>query len=117
MKKNLLKITALIAALAVPGLALAAETTITTSNTTVLGSQTIAPSNNVSIIVSCPTGVGYGAMAAHSKGDRIFGINSNDTKIYYFTEPTTMPDPTQDSTNFVVTNGSASMPSTSWNSL
>jgi hypothetical protein len=114
MKSNLLKIATMIVALATPGLSLAAWTTqITTSATTILGSQTITPSNNVVIGVSS-NGTIYAAKSAHTKGDRIFGINSSDTKIYYYTVSGNI-DPTTDGTNWGTS--ASSIDFTGWSSL
>jgi hypothetical protein len=117
MKKNLVTVTTMIAALSVPALALAATGShpcnIAATDTTVLGSQTITPSNNVTIRVNSD-GTIYAAKSAHGKGDRIFGVNSGDTKIYYYTI-TTNTDPTADTTNFAV--GSSSIDFSSWSSL
>jgi hypothetical protein len=114
MKNNLLKISTMVAVLSVPAMVLAASPTdITTSATTILGSQTITPSNNVTIRVNS-NGTVYAAKSAHGKGDRIFGINSGDTKIYYYTVSGNI-DPTTDATNFGV--GSSTLDFSSWSSL
>ena len=103
----------MVAVLSVPAMVLAASPTdITTSATTILGSQTITPSNNVKIEVASDGNI-YSAKSAHTKGDRIFGINSSDTKIYYYTT-TGNSDPTGD-TQFTVSGSSSNF--SSWSSL
>ena len=114
MKKNLVKITTMFAALSVPAMVLATgPTDITPTATTILGSQTITPSNNVTIRVNSNGSI-YCAKSAHGKGDRIFAVNSGDTKIYYYTE-TTNTDPTTDGTNFAVS--ASTLDFSSWSSL
>lgn len=79
--KKIIVLTALFA-LVSAGSALAGEATIATGGSTVIGGQSFAVSNNVSIgIISSTTA--YTTISRHTSGDREFGTNSTAPKIYW----------------------------------
>lgn len=80
MKKALFGLVTLLAATAVASSAFAAAEAIT--GTTSLGVQKFQLSNNVTMAV-LSTSTAYAAKSGHLNGDRAFGTNSTDSKLYY----------------------------------
>ena len=85
MKNITLKVLAAVCILSAPALAVAGTPQIIGDAVPsyTIGSQIIKPSNNVHLgIIS--NDATYAAKSAHTKGDRAFGTNSVESKIYYF---------------------------------
>ena len=83
MKNHMLKMFMLLAVLALPGMAWALNgLDITSSASYTIGAQVIKPSNNVTIRVNSVS-TAYAVESAHTKGDRLFGTNSVESKIYW----------------------------------
>lgn len=105
MKKTILKVIAVAAILILPSQVLAAaQEVIGGTPYTVPGSSlTISPSSKVHVLIISAT-TNYGIKAAHQTGDRIFGTNNLENRIFWFSTGAT--DATSDTTNFVLTNSS-----------
>lgn len=83
MKKTLFGFVVLLAASALASSAFAAAALIT--GTTSLGVQKFQVSNNVTAAVMS-TSTAYAVKDGHLNGDRMFGTNSTDSKIYFNTK-------------------------------
>lgn len=97
MKKTTLKALALAAILVLPSQLLAGTSTIgyqtdgSTVNFTVPGSSLeIRPSNKVTILLNSDT-ADYGVIGAHLGGDRQFGTDKDENKIYWKDTGTVSP--------------------------
>jgi hypothetical protein len=115
MKKTILLIASLMFVFASASFAALIDSTGTS-----IGSQSYKPSNNVTIVINS-NATRYAAESGHTKGNRVYGTNSDETKIFYkdvavpitsTNNPVTVAtndDPAADTGAFPLTDG--------WNSL
>lgn len=116
MKKAILKAFAVLAVLSCASLSYASGGTITSTGTSI-GTQSFKPSNNVSIKIyssSTLTNNRYSAESGHGSGDRVFGTNSVDPKMYWKSVTSGTP---VDATNMNIAADNVDFTTGGWTSL
>ncbi|RNC67630.1 MAG: hypothetical protein ED859_13735 [Desulfuromonadales bacterium] len=98
MKKNILKAFMVLSALSFATSAFAMKT-IDDSNTTVIGGGTFKTSKSVKLTATA-TASAYSAIAGHGQGDKEFGSNNLDPKIFVKTKSTSTAATNCDSETF-----------------
>lgn len=87
MKKSILSMSALLAAVLLTSSAFAANTSIIDTTSTTIGGGLFKVSKGVTLKATANTAA-YSALAAHAQGDKEYGTKSTDPKIFSKTKAT-----------------------------